>query len=279
MARQPGVENVRVAITAPDGGRVSGRQRDSRNDSSMSFMTEASTSFVAGDDDQSIFASEVAMSVTSATSTTLRRLCTPRPDAQLPQHGGDRADRGAFAAAELGATRLAKIHRTTADGPRDYRVLWFPNRPSEAAWVADRIERLLGTRYCRWPMVPCGVTARRVNPVALHPIAEETKNHGIVPYSRARRREGGAVSRSVLRPALDLDGQYRSFGTHSNCCATRNPTRDEARSLFRQARSCQDFLTLFRGFRRVLTEWGTDPHASRLAPAQRCTRSDCFKTC
>jgi DNA helicase-2/ATP-dependent DNA helicase PcrA len=65
----------------------------------------------------------------------------------------------AFAAAELGATRLTK--NPTADtpaGPRDFRVLWFPDRPTEAEWVAGMVESLLGTEYVERDGIVRGLT-------------------------------------------------------------------------------------------------------------------------
>ncbi|CAL9498467.1 ATP-dependent DNA helicase PcrA [Streptomyces sp. enrichment culture] len=53
-----------------------------------------------------------------------------------------------FAGRELGATRLPKQLTADADrNPREFGVLRFPTRPKEAAFVRDRINGLLGSRY------------------------------------------------------------------------------------------------------------------------------------
>ena len=53
-----------------------------------------------------------------------------------------------FVATDLSPNRIEKS--PTADeniSPQDLRVLWFPNRETEAQWVASRICDLLGTEY------------------------------------------------------------------------------------------------------------------------------------
>lgn len=105
--------------------------------------------FVAGDDDQSIFAFR-GCDVSYILDFQTRYPGCSRHDLthnfRSTEAIVDTAE--AFAAAELGATRLQKSPTaTTPAGPRDYRVLWFQNRPTEAAWVANRIEALLGTEY------------------------------------------------------------------------------------------------------------------------------------
>ena len=53
-----------------------------------------------------------------------------------------------FAAASLGPSRIGKSPTAFANQtPQDFGVLWFPDRVSEAQWVAGRILELLGTAY------------------------------------------------------------------------------------------------------------------------------------
>ena len=53
-----------------------------------------------------------------------------------------------FASETLGPTRIPKAPTAFANlSPRDLGVLWFPDRTSEARWVAERVLNLLGTEY------------------------------------------------------------------------------------------------------------------------------------
>lgn len=54
----------------------------------------------------------------------------------------------AFVASMLGPSRMPRNPvAATNRVPQDFRVLWFPDRPVEAQWVADRIQLLMGTAY------------------------------------------------------------------------------------------------------------------------------------
>jgi len=53
-----------------------------------------------------------------------------------------------FISEELGPTRIAKNPEAgDPPGTREFRRVWFENRPEEAAWVIDRVEELLGSEY------------------------------------------------------------------------------------------------------------------------------------
>ena len=53
-----------------------------------------------------------------------------------------------FASETLGPTRIPKAPTASANlSPQDLGVLWFPDRTTEARWVAERINNLLGTAY------------------------------------------------------------------------------------------------------------------------------------
>jgi DNA helicase-2/ATP-dependent DNA helicase PcrA len=261
MARQPGVENVVSTITHlmvdeyQDVNAIQERLIDEFHDRGVNL-------FVAGDDDQSIFAFR-GCDVSYIRDFHNRYVDCARHDLTHNFRSTEAIVQTAerFAAAELGATRLAKNPTaTTADGPRDYRVLWFPNRPSEAAWVADRIERLLGTRYVDGDGSVRGLTpadfAILMRSTRMPEGNEEPRHRAFtaaldaaqggagIPFSL--EAAGGIFDRphvSVLRDAFELlrDG---------------NPTRDEARSLF-DSEIVQDFPhARFEDFARVLTEWG-----------------------
>nr|WP_303716821.1 ATP-dependent DNA helicase [Methanoculleus marisnigri] len=107
------------------------------------------TLFVVGDDDQSIYAWR------GADVNNILTFCERCPDASSPKlYENFRSTptivdvSNAFVAAELGASRIEKSPRAYYDkSPRDFRVLWFDSRRTEANWVADRIQALLGTEY------------------------------------------------------------------------------------------------------------------------------------
>ncbi len=105
--------------------------------------------FVVGDDDQSIYAwrgADVSNILEfrqrypgCSVHTLSQNFRSTEPIVQASD---------AFAAATLGPSRIPKnpsavFNRT----PQDFRVLWFPDRNSEADWVAGRIRDLLGTAY------------------------------------------------------------------------------------------------------------------------------------
>jgi len=107
------------------------------------------TLFVVGDDDQSIYAWR------GADVSNILNFRGRYPNAaQLPLSENFRstsaivATSDAFVAAELGPSRTVKNPTAAADrSPRDFRITWFGNRADEAAWIASRIEALLGTAY------------------------------------------------------------------------------------------------------------------------------------
>jgi DNA helicase-2/ATP-dependent DNA helicase PcrA len=105
--------------------------------------------FVVGDDDQAIFAWRGAdvdyiLSFLNRFRKSARRTLSEN----FRSTGAIVEAADGFASAELGAKRIAKQPRAAENrSPRDFRVLWFPKRLDEAAWVAERIDALLGTAY------------------------------------------------------------------------------------------------------------------------------------
>lgn len=109
----------------------------------------AESLFVVGDDDQSIYAwrgadvSNILKFQDRYPSCSVHTLSQNfRSTEPIIQASSD------FAAATLGPSRIPKtpiavFNRT----PQDFRVLRFPDRRSEAEWVAGRIRDLLGTAY------------------------------------------------------------------------------------------------------------------------------------
>lgn len=105
--------------------------------------------FVVGDDDQSIYAwrgadvSNILEFQQRYPNCSVHTLSQNFRSTQPIVQASD-----AFAAAMLGPSRIPKAPTAVADRtPQDLRVLWFPDRVSEADWVAGRIRDLLGTSY------------------------------------------------------------------------------------------------------------------------------------
>lgn len=107
------------------------------------------TLFVVGDDDQAIYGWRGA-DVTNILEfddrypkAAVHRLLTNfRSTSAIVQAASDFADQ------ELGATRLPKELRAHKDyAPREFAVLNLPDRATEAEFIANRIQELLGTAY------------------------------------------------------------------------------------------------------------------------------------
>jgi DNA helicase-2/ATP-dependent DNA helicase PcrA len=222
--------------------------------------------FVAGDDDQSIFAFR-GCDVSYILDFESRYPNASRHDLthnfRSTEAIVDTAE--AFAAAELGATRLTKSPTAdTPPGPRDYRVLWFDDRDAEAEWVAEQIESLLGTEYVERDGTVRGLTpadfailmrSTRMDEATGRPrhaaftAALENAGNSAIPYSL--EAAGGIFDRphvNVLRDTFEL-------------LRNGNPTRADA-----QAHFSANVLPLFpRGrfddFTRIMAEWGRLIHA------------------
>jgi DNA helicase-2/ATP-dependent DNA helicase PcrA len=219
--------------------------------------------FVAGDDDQSIFAFR-GCDVSYILDFQARYQGSHRHNLthnfRSTRAIVDTAE--GFAAAELGATRLAK--NPTADnpaGPRDYRVLWFHDRPAEARWVANMIESLLGTEYVERDGTIRGLTPADFAILMRSTRMDEQGNLGPrhaaftsamdqargglgIPYSL--EAAGGIFDRphvAVLRDTFELlrDGNPSRVDAEAHFDALVTPVFPRAR---------------FDDFARVLAEWG-----------------------
>ncbi|MCH7729184.1 MAG: ATP-dependent helicase, partial [Planctomycetes bacterium] len=179
----------------------------------------------------------------------------------------------AFAAAELGPSRFAKnptAHENAA--PREIRVLWFPERPAEAAWVANMIQSLLGTRYLDDPsneLSSRGLTyadfailmrstrGQEQNGDPRHAAFTRELTQRNIPYSL---ESGGSIFDrphvAVLRASFEL---------------LRNgaPTRIEARTFFDNEVLPLFPHAAFETFARVLTQWGRRIHPATGGPRVR----------
>jgi len=97
----------------------------------------------------------------------------------------------AFVAAELGPSRLAKEPTADdGDGSHDFRVLWFEDRPSEAEWVAEQLEGLLGSAYSD------GLQPRGLTPA----------DFAIVMRSTGSSEQDGTARHAAFTDALEARG-------------------------------------------------------------------------
>lgn len=166
----------------------------------------------------------------------------------------------AFAAAELGATRLAK--NPTADtppGPRDYRNLWFPDRPTEAAWVAHMIESLLGTEY-----VERDGSVRGLTPADFAILMRSTRmdeaggapRHAAFTDALATARRGDGIPFSLEAAGGIFDRPHVAVLRDTfELLRAGNPSRADARTHFDHVVPLFP-LAQFDDFARVLSEWG-----------------------
>lgn len=114
------------------------------------LLHQASESlFVVGDDDQAIYAwrgADVSNIITFQQRYPRASVRTLSENFRSTRSIVDAAD--TFVRQELGPSRLQKQPVAVHDyNPRDVRVAWFATRADESAWVADRIQALLGTAF------------------------------------------------------------------------------------------------------------------------------------
>ena len=238
------------------------------------------TLFVVGDDDQSIYAwrgadvsniLEFEQRYSNCSQHTLsQNFRSTKPIVEASD---------AFVVATLGPSRIPKAPTAYADKlPQDFRVLWFPDRMTEAEWVARRIDELLGTAYDD----NGNGTVRGLTPADFAVLMRSTrqpeqngsprhvaftaalKNKGI-PFSL--EAGGGPFDRpqtEVLRSTFEL--------LRDNL-PDRNTLLQHFDDHVRPAYPHADFTTLAQ----VITNWGQQihrPHGStriRLYPQRLCT--------
>lgn len=222
----------------------------------------AETLFVVGDDDQSIYGWRGADVNNILTFGERYHDCseyTLSHNFRSTQAIVEAAD--AFAAAELGPTRIAKNPTATnPSGPRDMRIGWFSNRLEEAEWVADRIALLLGTAYEENGEV------RGLTPADFAILMRSTRSN----EQDGRPRHSAftdALARRGIRYSLEAGGglfdrqQVVALRDSFELLRNDSPDRNEARMLFdgtvRDAYPHADF----EQFTRVLANWGRQIHA------------------
>ena len=107
------------------------------------------TLFVVGDDDQSIYAWRGADVGNILSFQQRYPQCTVHTLSQNFRSTEPIVQASnSFASATLGPSRIPKRPSAFSNRtPQDFRTLWFPDRTSEAEWVAWRIRDLLSTTY------------------------------------------------------------------------------------------------------------------------------------
>jgi DNA helicase II / ATP-dependent DNA helicase PcrA len=227
-------------------------------------LHQISTSlFVVGDDDQSIYAwrgADVSNILTfrarypQASSLTLSE--NFRSTAAIVSASD------LFVAAELGASRIAKNPTAVADrNPRDVRVLWFDDRDSEAAWIAERISALLGTAYEE----PDG-SVRGLTPAdfaILMRSTRESEGEDGPPRHAAYTR---ALANQQVRFSLEAGGgpfdrpQVAALRSAFGFLRDGTPTREVLAEQFRAVLQPAYPAANFDDVARVFTEWGRVIH-------------------
>lgn len=227
--------------------------------------------FVVGDDDQAIYSwrgADVSNILTFMERYGVRNIHTLgmnfRSTRGIVRTSAD------FIAQELGASRLPKDpvnHRDVA--PREMMTYLFPDRGSEAEWVADRIASLIGTEFTERDGTVRGLT---YGDIAI-----------LMRSTRSREQSGEArhnpfTSRLTARGipfSLEAGGnpfdrpQVAALREVFKALAEGNPDRNQAGALFdtvvQPAYPSADFGQLTA----VLSDWGRRIHAPASGVRQR----------
>ncbi|KPI00261.1 Helicase superfamily 1 UvrD-related protein [Actinobacteria bacterium OV450] len=229
----------------------------------IALMHENSeTLFVVGDDDQAIYGWRGA-DVTNILefdkrypNASVHKLLTNfRSTSAIVETAGD------FVAAEVGAMRLPKVLRAHANhSPREFVVQQFPNRQEEAAFVADRIESLLGTEYEE----PDG-TRRGLTPADFAILMRSTNTEEQDGTKRHTAFVDALAARNIV---YDLDSGAQLFD-RAQPAALRNafelmrdgtPDRSQVDHLFHTELSNAFPLAQLERVRRVFADWGRRIH-------------------
>lgn len=170
-----------------------------------------------------------------------------------------------FARAELGAGRLMKAPQHVFNQePRQFGVFFFQERTEEAAWVAQRVNDLLGTRFIERNGQERGLTPADVAILMRSTKSAEGPNSSGPPrhsaFSEELNRFDIPFTLSAGGSAFDrpLPHAFREF--FRLFTGDANPTRPQAQHLY------QTFLLpLFPNadenrFLEVVAAWGRDIH-------------------
>lgn len=221
----------------------------------------SNTLFAVGDDDQAIYAwrgADVSNIINfqqrypgSRVHTLSQNFRSTQPIVEASNY---------FVAANLGSNRIEKSPTASEDrSPQDFRVLWFPDRGEEAAWVAGRIQALLGTAY------EDGGSVRGLTPA----------DFAILMRSTRQKEQDGTPRHAAFTEALQNMGI--PFSLEAGGGPFERPQTAVLRSTFELLRSRspnrrtvqQHFNTQvidaypkanFQALTQVLTDWGNQIH-------------------
>lgn len=222
----------------------------------------ADTLFVCGDDDQAIYAwrgadvSNILKFTDRHKGASEHRLeknfRSTRPIVESAER---------FAAAELGAMRLAKEpEHEPVEGPRDFRRAWFASREEEAVWVAERIQSLLGTAYRE------GDEVRGLTPAdfaVLMRSTRETERSGEprhAAFTEALAKRGIPYSLEAGGSVFDR-AQVAALRSSFELLRSGSPDRESARRVFEEQIAPSYPQADFNELAGVLASWGREIHA------------------
>lgn len=228
------------------------------------------TLFVVGDDDQSIYAwrgADVGNILgfqdrypACSAHTLAQNFRSTEPIVQA-------SDR--FIAAMLGASRITKNPVAASNkAPQDLRVLWFPDRPTEAEWVAAKIQELLGTKY------EDGRETRGLTPADFAILMRSTRE----PEQDGKPRHAAftdALERAGISFSLEAGGgpfdcpQIAVLRDSFALLRDASPVREVVQHFFDSAVKPAYLHADFNALVKILSKWGRDIHRPEEAPRDR----------
>lgn len=232
--------------------------------------TRSETLFVVGDDDQSIYAwrgADVGNILgfqdrypACSAHTLAQNFRSTEPIVQA-------SDR--FIAAMLGASRITKNPVAASNKtPQDLRVLWFPDRPTEAEWVATKIQELLGTKY------EDGRETRGLTPADFAILMRSTRE----PEQDGKPRHAAfteALERAEISFSLEAGGgpfdcpQIAVLRDSFALLRDASPAREVVQHFFDTAVKPAYLHADFNALVKILSQWGRDIHRPEEAPRDR----------
>ena len=231
----------------------------------------AATLLVVGDDDQAIYGWRGADVSNILTFEARNPGCSVRTLAQnFRSTDAIVVAADAFAAAELGATRMVKDPAAFANpAPRDFRNLWFATRTEEAQWVAARVAELLGSRY-----VERDGSVRGLTPADFAILMRSTRTEELdhaprhIAYTAALQARGISFTLEAGGSVFDRPEVQTLRGTFELLRAG-SPDRTVARQFFDSDVLPRYPEASFTDFAAVLADWGRRLHAPTDGPRRR----------